>query len=240
METKKSPKKNLENKKSLFFQIGLVLALGAVLAAFQYKTPYTNVITKTYDYADIIDEEIPITIFKSAKPLPPLPKPPTTEIIKVIDNNKPTVVDEPKEKPTIIEKPPIVIFNSPADETPDDLPPYTIVELMPAFPGCEDLRGAERDNCTASKMTAYIGENINFPPQAREMGIKGTAYVYFVIDKNGKVKDAKVIRGVAGGKLLDAEAVRVVESLPTFAPGEQSGRKAEVIYRMPIRFELLE
>ncbi len=240
MEIKKSPKKNLESKKSMFFQIGLVLTLGAVLAAFQYKTPYTIVTSKTYDYADIIDEDIPITVFKSVKPIPPLPKPPTTEVIKVVDNNKPTEVDKPDDKPIIIDKPPIVIFNSPIDDTPDDFPPSAIVELMPAFPGCEDLRGAERDNCTASKMTAYIGENINFPPQAREMDIKGTAYVYFVIDKKGKVTDAKIMRGVAGGKMLDKEALRVVESMPTFTPGEQMGRTASVIYRIPIKFDIKE
>ncbi len=58
------------------------------------------------------------------------------------------------------------------------------------------------------------------------------------VDKNGKVSNVEVLRGVAGGKALDDEAVRMVKTLPDFTPGKQRGKSVQVRYSIPIKFSL--
>ena len=76
--------------------------------------------------------------------------------------------------------------------------------------------------------------NTKYPPIAKDAGIQGTVFVYFVVGKNGKVKDVKVLREV--DPRLDKEAVRVVESLPQFEPGQQRGKAVSVQYTIPVKF----
>lgn len=71
---------------------------------------------------------------------------------------------------------------------------------------------------------------------ARENGIEGIVYVTFVVDKDGKVKDAKILRGKGAG--LDEEALRVVRSMPDWKPGKQNGRAVAVQYNLPVNFKL--
>ena len=68
--------------------------------------------------------------------------------------------------------------------------------------------------------SSYVRNNTKYPPIAKDAGIQGTVFVYFVVGKNGKVRDVKVLREV--DPRLDKEAVRVVESLPTFEPANSA------------------
>ena len=114
------------------------------------------------------------------------------------------------------------------EETTDEI--FMVVEDMPRFEGCTD------ETCTQTKIMQFIARKTKYPPIAKENNITGRVFVSFVVDKSGKVTNVKILRGV--DKYLDAEAVRVVTSLPKFKPGKQRGKSVKVQYNVPISFKL--
>jgi TonB family protein len=101
---------------------------------------------------------------------------------------------------------------------------FFMVENMPEYPGGE------------MALRKFISENISYPKIAREKGVEGRVYVSFVVDKQGDVANAKIVRGVDPS--LDQEALRVVNSLPAWIPGKQRGEAVNVQYTVPIHFAL--
>jgi len=101
---------------------------------------------------------------------------------------------------------------------------YTIVEVMPEFPGGENERNR------------FLAQNIIYPNLAAENGIEGTVYVSFVVDKAGDIRNVKILRGIGGG--CDEEAVRVVKRMPKWKPGTQNGKPVNVLFNMPIYYVL--
>ena len=101
---------------------------------------------------------------------------------------------------------------------------YNIVEVMPEFPGGID------------KLVDYLSENIKYPEQAKDQGISGRVFINFVIEKDGSVSNAKVMRSIGGG--CDDEALRVVNAMPKWKPGLQKGKPVRVSYMLPINFKL--
>lgn len=180
--------------------------------------------------------EEPPPIDKSAPPPPPvIPPPPVQQTIKF---TPPKVVKDEE----VVEPPPtqeetkdvqVSTVTQEGDKDIIDLPPdpvdpdagkiFTVVEEMPSFPGGEE------------KLFEYLSK-IKYPSIARENGISGRVYVTFVVDKDGKIKDAKILRGIGGG--CDEEALRVVRSMPDWKPGRQNGRSVSVQYNLPVNFNL--
>lgn len=117
-----------------------------------------------------------------------------------------------------------VCINVFSQKSPD--PVYTIVEVMPVYPGGQDA------------MIKFIGKNTVYPKSAKDGGKTGTVYITFVVDTSGNISNATVLRGVANAPELDAEALRVVNSMPAWTPGTQNGRKVRVQYNLPIKFSL--
>jgi len=101
---------------------------------------------------------------------------------------------------------------------------YTVVENMPEYPGGDEAR------------VKFITGNIKYPSEAKEKGIMGTVYVSFVVEKDGRVTEVKVIRGIGGG--CDEEALRVVKMMPRWKPGTQSGKAVRVQFNLPVKFLL--
>ncbi len=101
---------------------------------------------------------------------------------------------------------------------------FTVIEEMPQFPGGEE------------KLFEYMSRNIRYPIKARETGITGRVYITFVIDRNGNVKDPKILRGIGGG--CDEEALRVIRLMPPWIPGKQDGKNVSVQYNIPINFNM--
>ena len=120
------------------------------------------------------------------------------------------------------------------DEDLEDDTPFMIVENMPALGPCKSMRGDERHQCTQMEIIKYVSKNTKYPPIAKDAGIQGTVYVYFVVGKDGKVRDVKILREV--DSRLDKEAKRVVESLPKFEPARQQGKNVSVQYTIPVKF----
>jgi TonB family protein len=84
----------------------------------------------------------------------------------------------------------------------------------------------------------YIAKHVKYPRDAMENEIQGTVYLSFVIDKTGKVKDVKILRGIPGGGSLEKEALNVVKSLPNFTPAKQNGQPVSMKMTIPIKFLL--
>jgi len=100
----------------------------------------------------------------------------------------------------------------------------TFAEVMPEFPGGIDA------------LRAYIKKNLRYPMAAREDGIQGKVVINFIVGSNGEIESAKVTRSVPGG--CDAEALRVVKSMPKWKPGKQNGHAIRVYFTLPISFTL--
>ncbi|MEZ4739680.1 MAG: energy transducer TonB [Flavobacteriales bacterium] len=104
--------------------------------------------------------------------------------------------------------------------------PLAIAEVMPSFPGGQEA------------MYAYIGREMKYPDLAVDNGIQGVVFVTFVVERDGSISNAKVLRGIGGG--CDQEAVRVVQGMPTWTPGTQDGKPVRVQFNLPFRFKLQE
>ena len=101
---------------------------------------------------------------------------------------------------------------------------HTIVEQMPVFPGGE------------SALLAYVGSHVKYPEIAKEQDIQGIVQLRFVVLENGSIGDVQIIKSLESH--CDAEAKRVVKSLPRFIPGKQQGKAVRVWYTLPIRFQI--
>ena len=104
---------------------------------------------------------------------------------------------------------------------------YQFVETMPEF--IENLGKDGEEN-----LPSFLSKNIVYPPEAFQNGIKGTVYVEFIVEKDGSISNAKVLRGVESS--LDAEALRVVNLMPKWMPGRKNGNPARVQFTIPIKF----
>ncbi len=227
MELKKSNKADLENKKNVFILVGLVIALGVVLLAFEWKTkPSKAESLGTLQSQAVEDEFIPITREPEVKPPPP-PPPAAVEILNIVDNDvdikdELKIEDSEADDNTIIDVAPVVVQKEEAEA--EDQEVFFIVEEMPEFPGGE------------LALRKWIASEINYPTIAQENGIQGKVYVTFVVGKDGKVNNAVVARGVDPS--LDKEALRVVNLMPKWKPGMQRGKPVNVSYTVPINFVL--
>jgi len=222
MEPKKTEKADLEKKRGLFFQIGLVVSLALILLAFEWKSyESTNYSLGSLKLDDIPEEIIPITKQEEKPPPPPPPAPVVLNIVK--DDVK--IEEEAKIEETEVTQDTKVEVIERKEEVVDEPEIFTIVEEMPEFPG-----GGE------AALLKYLSQNIKYPPLARENNVQGTVYVTFEIDQSGKVKDAKILRGIGGG--CDEEALRVVMNMPQWKPGKQRGKTVRVQYNLPVRFTL--
>ena len=229
MEIKKSPKVDINRFRHIFVEIGLVLALGICLLAFELKTTVKKAeIGGQIVIEDIDTELIPITRQEIEKPPAPPPPPKVVEVLNIVDDDMEIdeeleIEDTEADDETVIDVTPI-INEFTEEEEAEDTPVFYIVEEMPEFPGGE------------LALRKFIANAIKYPVIAQENGIEGKVYVNFVVNANGWVSNAKVIRGVDPS--LDKEALRVVNSLPLWKPGKQRGKPVRVSFSVPISFVL--
>lgn len=224
MEPKKNPKIDLENKKGIFFEIGLIVALLIVFAAFEYKDYDKQTIDlSARAVEDITEEIIPITEQKVKPPPPPPPKQVTQ--IKIVEDDvevdEDIDIDVEADDETVFEE-----YTAPEEEEEEVLEAeiFTVVESMPEFPG------------GMGELMKFLAQNIKYPPLAKESGIQGRVFINFVVEPTGAISNVKVLRGIGGG--CDEEAVRVVSSMPSWKPGKQRGKNVRVSYNLPVKFTL--
>jgi protein TonB len=227
MELKKTQKADIENKKQLYFIIGLVFALGVVLVGFEWTSKPDKANSLGSVSAVAVEEEIiPITREMEVKPPPP-PPPKVIEVLNIVDDDvkiddELEIEDSEADDKTLIDIAPVVSAKEEEEEETAEV--FFIVEDMPEFPGGE------------MALRAFIGNAIKYPVIAQENGIQGKVYVTFVVGKDGSVNNAVIARGVDAS--LDKEALRVVNTLPKWKPGKQRGKPVNVSYTVPINFQL--
>jgi protein TonB len=248
METKKSQAAKLENKRGSLFAIGMVAALGLTLSAFEF----TSLEKQSKKHMAQLNEEPENTevIFEQkeqeapkVKPeenfIPPKPQPPSninpevsTEIKTTTQATNPTTTLLPGETgdPSITISVP-QISNDPVDID------FFVVEDMPHFAQISNISDDRQRDVEQDKLLrAFIFSKIKYPKDAMEAGVQGTVFVTYKVDKNGKVGDVQVKKGVHPS--LDREAVRVISLIPDMVPGKQRGNPVNVRYVFPVKFVL--
>lgn len=229
METKKYPYCDLNRYRNLFVELGLVLALGICFFAFEVKTNVKKVESiGTVVVQDVEDEIIPITRQEQVKPPEPPPPPRVVEVLNIVADDVEVedeleIEDTEADEETEIDVAPVVATYE-TEEKEEETQIFYIVEEMPEFPGGE------------LALRTFIAKAIKYPVVAQENGIQGKVYVSFVVGKDGRVSNARVIRSI--DPALDEEALRVVNSLPIWKPGRQQGKPVRVAFSVPISFVL--
>ena len=225
MEEKKSPKANLENKKLMFTQIGMIIALLIAWGAFEYKSYDKRTLDESFKrQAENIEEDlVEITKQEEQKPQP-VEVPQQTTQLEIVDDNvetKDIEINAEVEQNEVIEE---YVAPEVVEEEVVEQEIFQIVEEMPQFPGGE------------AKLMEYVAKNIKYPQIARETGIQGRVFVGFVVEPDGSISNVKLLRGIGGG--CDEEAMRVIKSLPKWKPGKQRGKAVRVSYQIPVFFKL--
>ena len=225
MEEKKSPKANLENKKVMFTQIGLIIALLIAWLAFEHKSYDKRELDESLLNREVVLDEEMVEITKQEEQKPqPMEAPQQTTQLEIVDDNVETEdinINAEVEQNEIIEE---YVAPEVVEEEVVEQEIFQIVEEMPAFPGGEQ------------KLMEYVAKNIKYPQIARETGIQGRVFVGFVVEPDGSISNVKLLRGIGGG--CDEEAMRVIKSLPKWKPGKQRGKAVRVSYQIPVFFKL--
>ncbi|MCR4859479.1 MAG: TonB family protein [Bacteroidales bacterium] len=226
METKKTQRASLENKRVLFLELGLIVSLLAVIGAFSYATAVRKApVLQGTGQVLIDDEMIPIT--QETPPEPPKAPaiPQFSEILEIVDDDIQTQ-DVISFEDTEIELP-IYDYREEIVETPveeEDIP-FILVEQKPSFQGGD-----------ANAFSRWISQHLDYPEIAKENGVQGRVMLQFTVLKDGSVGNVKLLRGVDPS--LDKEALRVVSSSPKWEPGRQRDRAVNVTYQFPVIFQL--
>ncbi len=236
MKPKKNPKADLSRKWVLFLQIGFIVVLFLTLQAMQWESDKTKDRETSQIIDDpFVDETPPVTIQEKRTPPPPPPKP-IPQIIDIVENKSDKKESDfaPTDLTDIAE--PEDIEEPENTEEPEKVP-FTFVEDVPVFPGCEGLKGnEERKECMSSKISNFVNRNFN-TGLGQQLGLTGTnlVIVSFVVNKEGQVEQ---IQARAPHPALAEEAKRVIKELPPMKPGRQRGKAVPVSYSIPIRFKV--
>ena len=227
MIAKKTDKGNLENKRGLFLLVGFAVVLGLIYAGFELfanedKAPAFEM--QDDDFITVVDDDVIAT--DQTPPPPPEPQQQQQEVVlNIVEDNIKVSTDlsfdvEFNEDEVIedITEGEITIV----EETAEEEPPMMFTEEMPEFPG-----GPEALN-------AFLTREIQYPEVARNNGITGTVLIEFVVEKDGRVSNAKV--KVPLFPECDKEAVRGVMAMPKWKPGKNMGKPVRCYYQVPVTF----
>ena len=229
MEIKKSEKASLENKKLLFTEIGLVVALGVVYGAFNYSTKDSEVAVLE-DTTEMADVEEMVAIQQETPPPPPeTPNIPVlSDVIDIVDDEIKvddvfqTLEDDASLGVDIVDYREEEVVE---EEVEEEAIPFQLVEEKPSFNGGD-----------ANEFSKWVNSRLVYPEIAKENGVQGRVTLQFTVENDGRVTNVRVLRGV--DESLDKEAVRVVSSSPKWKPGKQRDRAVKVTYTVPVIFQL--
>ena len=228
MEIKKSEKANLENKKLLFLEIGLVITLGIILFAFEWDSKESKVAMLDDTTQVVLEEEIiPIT-HDTPPPPPAAPKIPVlSDQIDIVDDEieleDDLFMNLEDDASLGVE---IMDYVEVEEEVvEEEAIPFQLVEEKPSFQGGD-----------ANQFSKWVNQRLVYPEIAKENGVQGRVTLQFTVEKDGTVTKVRVLRGVDPS--LDKEAVRVVSMSPKWKPGKQRDRAVPVTYTFPVIFQL--
>ena len=229
MEIKKSEKANLEDKRFIFKEIGFVVVLLVILGAFELGVSESN---SAINRGDVVAEDDVEMVEVTREEQQPEPEPPKPELPEPPQSEDITEVEDPEEDQSDLMKANEDDVNKEVqqqdygfgEEEEIEEKVHIRVEKMPGFPG------------GMGALIKFIGENLDYPQDAADLGVEGTVVVKFVVNKHGKAVNPEILKSVH--PLLDKAALDVVAKLPTFEPGEQAGEKVPVYFNLPVQFKL--
>ena len=227
MEVKKSPKADLENKKTTNLLIGAIMVLSVLFIGFEWSERDKKVTTDS-GIVDVVFEEeiIPITEQEQPKQAPPPPEAPKVEeVLEIMDND--SKVEESTIQASDDTQAAVEVKYTPVEveeEEVEEQQIFQVVEEMPEFPG------------GMGECMKFLAKNIKYPTIAQENGVQGRVIVQFVVNRDGSIVDPVVMRGV--DPHLDKEALRVISLMPKWKPGKQRGKEVRVKYTVPVMFRL--
>lgn len=227
-QVKKTQRANLEQHKGTFILMGIMLAVAVLFFAFEWSTE-TKKLDESIVVQDVLaEEEIEITRRDpTPPPPPPPPAPETPEVIEVVEEKVENKIEIRWEDDQSQRQPEAYIPPPPPkpvqkEEATDEI--FVVVENQPEFPGGN------------AAMMKFLSDNIKYPVIAQENGLQGRVITNFVVERDGSITDVQVVRGVDPS--LDREAVRVIQSMPRWKPGQQRGQAVRVRFTLPVVFRL--
>lgn len=228
MEIKKTPKADLENRRTLYTEIGLVVALLVVWGAFSYSTKEKAVASLGED-TQVVEVEDMVPITQETPPPPPeTPKIPVLsdqiDIVEddiKVDDNFMSLEDDANLRVEIMD----YVEEVKEEVVEEEAIPFQLVEEKPSFNGGD-----------ANEFSKWVNSKLQYPEIAKENGVQGRVTLQFTVNPDGSVSNVKVLRGVDSS--LDKEAVRVVSMSPKWKPGKQRDRAVKVTYTFPVIFQL--
>ena len=228
MEIKKTEKANMENKKLLFTEIGLIISLLIVFIAFEWTQAEVTV-SNLEDTTEVITEEEIIPITQETPPPPPsAPKTPIlSDQIDIVDDEIELEDDMFMNLEDNADLGVEIIDYVEVEEevVEEEAIPFRLVEERPSFLGGD-----------ANQFSKWVNTRLVYPEIAKENGVQGRVTLQFTVEKDGSVTKVKGLRGVDPS--LDKEAVRVVSMSPKWKPGKQRDRAVPVPYTFPVIFQL--
>ena len=228
MEIKKSERANLENKKLLFIELGLVISLLITFVAFEWSSAEQQVAILE-DTTQVVEEEEIIPITQETPPPPPAaPKIPIlSDQIDIVDDE--IVVEDEfvslEDNDEIGVEIMDYVEEVQEEVVEEEAIPFQLVEEKPSFQGGD-----------ANAFSKWVATKLVYPEIAKENGVQGRVTLQFTVEKDGSVTNVRVLRGLDPS--LDKEAVRVVSSSPKWKPGKQRDRAVKVTYTFPVIFQL--
>ena len=228
MEIKKTPKADLENRRTLYTEIGLVVALLVVWGAFSYSTKEKAVASLGED-TQVVEVEDMVPITQETPPPPPeAPKIPVLsdqiDIVEddiKVDDNFMSLEDDANLGVEIMD----YVEEVKEEVVEEEAILFQLVEEKPSFNGGD-----------ANEFSKWVNSKLQYPEIAKENGVQGRVTLQFTVNPDGSVSNVKVLRGVDSS--LDKEAVRVVSMSPKWKPGKQRDRAVKVTYTFPVIFQL--
>ncbi len=224
MNPKKNHGANLEKRRAIHIQVGLIIALSFVLVSLEWGTQVSTTQEALFIPSYDLTEELPPLIKPDEQIKPETPKVlipiPVAEEFIDIDTEIPDW--------NIGEYTGIGIdigewFDEPEPQVAETFNPWE-VKFKPEFPGGEKA------------MMKWLYDNISYPQQCVEHGIEGKVTAKFTINKYGKVTEIEIVRGAH--VLLDEEVIRILNLMPDFRPGMQGGQLVSVYMHIPVIFDL--
>jgi protein TonB len=234
---KKAPKADVSRNGSIYFAVGLLVMLFISNQMINYKSyDKLDIDIGSLDLEKEIEQEIPIIDLKLPPPPPP-PPPVAPQVIDIVD-------DEEEVEETVIESTEtdqedeiLDVEDVEVEDVYEDVEvPFSVIENVPEYPGCEKGSNADKRKCMSDKIAKFVQRKFN-TDLAGDLGLSGKQRinVIFKIDKNGNVTG---VRSRAPHPRLEKEAARVINLLPKMKPGRQRGKAVVVPYSLPITFKV--
>lgn len=224
MEVKKNPKVDLENKKSIFLEVGLIIALAICIIAFSVGQE-----KKTIEIIQVSGPEVEMDLVDITKPEEPKPQAPVKQAVQLISDFIKVVKNDTKIETEFdfaeFTEDEILVEEIVVEEEVQEEAPFLKVEIMPSFMG-GDL----------NTFRAWVAQEFQIPAIAAENGIQGRVIVQFVIEKDGSLSNIEFLQ--SPDRVYEDEVRRVLNKSPKWTPGRQRDAVVRVRYILPINCTL--